>query len=350
MNDPRFVYRAGNRLARFIPAFVAAVCCLLSVSCITLAPRSRRPSSSAIVIQDVPQLTWGIESCGAGSLATVLQHYGEPTTMQTWDATLPKMRGGVLTIDMLLAARGKGFDATLVTGDRALIENELRSGHPVILMLRVIDTFGRQFDFFHYIVVDGLDADRGLIRTQFGDAKARWTTFDRLEKAWSGGGHAAILIHPGDPATPFIRAAVALEERGDVAGAAAEYRKLLAQHPGSALAWTNLGNVEMKLGHREESEDAFRHALKLDAGSRDALNNLAWLLLEEKRLPEAETLARAAVAQKGPDTWVVLDTLARVLAAKGDCGEAAKTMEEARTTMPPQTEPAPISCADTITR
>ncbi len=270
--------------------------------------------------------------------------------MQTWDASLPKMRGGVLTIDLLLAARSKGFDATLVTGDRALIENELRNGHPAILMLRVIDSFGRQFDFFHYIVVDGLDAERGLIRTQFGDAKARWTTFDRLEKAWDGGGHAAILIHPRDPAASFLRAAVALEENGNTAGAASEYRKLLAQHPDSILAWTNLGNVEMKLGHRSESEEAFRHALKLDAASRDALNNLAWLLLEEKRLPEAETFAREAVAQKGPDTWVVLDTLARILAAKGDCSEAAKTMQEARATMPPQTESTPISCTDTIAR
>ena len=61
-------------------------------------------------------LKWGIESCGAGSLSTVLQHYGEPTALETWDATLPKTRGGVLTIDMLLAARQKGFDARLVTG------------------------------------------------------------------------------------------------------------------------------------------------------------------------------------------------------------------------------------------
>ena len=302
------------------------------------------------MIRDVPQLKWGIESCGAGSLTTVLQHYGDTTSMQAWDAELPKIRGGVLTIDLLLAARRKGFDATLVTGDRALIENELRNGHPAILMLRVIDTFGREFDFFHYIVVDGLDADRGLIRTQFGDTKARWTTFDRLEKAWKGGGYAAILIHPRDPVSPFIRAAVALEENGDIAGAASEYRKLLAQHPDSTLAWTNLGNVEMKLGHRTESEDAFRHALQLDSASRDALNNLAWLLLEEKRLPEAETFARQAVAQKGPDSWVVLDTLAHVLAAKGDCSEATKTMQEARATMPQQTDATPIPCTDTIAR
>jgi tetratricopeptide (TPR) repeat protein len=240
------------------------------------------------------------------------------------------MRGGVLTIDMLIAARSKGFDAQLVTGDRTIVERELRDGHPVILMLKVIDTLGRQYDFFHYIVLDGIDSDRHLIRTQFGDQRPRWTTFERLEKAWAGGSHTAILIHPRDPIADSLRAAVALEDKGDYAAASDEYRKILASHPDSTLAWTNLGNAEMQRGRKQESEEAFRRALTLDANSRDALNNLAWLLLQEHRLDEAESFARRAAAAKGPDSYVVLDTLARVLAAKGQCDEAEKTMKEAR--------------------
>jgi hypothetical protein len=27
---------------------------------------------------------WDIKSCGAGALSTVLQHYGDPTTMKEW--------------------------------------------------------------------------------------------------------------------------------------------------------------------------------------------------------------------------------------------------------------------------
>jgi len=315
-------------LARLFFASLSAVCCLLS-ACVSITPRSQHAGPTAQAIPDMPMQKWGIESCGAGSLSAVLQHYGDTTSMQTWDATLPKMHGGVLTIDMLLAARSKGFDAQLVTGDRETITREVRDGHPTILMLKVIDTLGRSFDFFHYIVVDGVDADRGLIRTQFGDGTPRWTSFDRLEKAWAGGGHAAIVIHPPDPIANSIRAAVALEEKGDYASAASEYRKLLAAHPDSSLAWTNLGNAEMQRGRRAESEEAFRHALTLDAKSRDALNNLAWLLLQEQRLDEAETFARRAAAEKGPDSYVVFDTLARVLAARGKCAEAEQTMKQA---------------------
>src|SRR5437867_12253217 len=101
-----------------------------------MTPRSKAPSPSATVIPQMPMLKWGVESCGAGSLSTVLQHYGDPTSMQDWDTALPKTRGGVLTIDMLLAARKKGFDAQLVTGTPDDVSAELAAGRPVILMLQ----------------------------------------------------------------------------------------------------------------------------------------------------------------------------------------------------------------------
>lgn len=319
--------------ARFTRGALFASALLSLTACITITPRSAKTSSEAAAIPNMPMQKWGIESCGAGSLSTVLQHYGDPTTMASWDATLPKTRGGVMTIDLLIAARQKGFDAKLITGDQASVTEELRQGRPVILMLQVINSLGTHYDFFHYIVADGIDPQHGLIRTQFGDGRARWVTFDRLEKAWSGGGHAAILIHPRD-LNDAIRAAVALEDQGKYADAATAYRDLLARHPSSSLAWTNLGNAEVQLGDRDAAENAFRKALDADGKSRDAMNNLAWLLYEEKRFDEAEQFARRAVAQPGPDSYLVLDTLARVLAAKGACDEAVTTFRSAIDSVP----------------
>jgi hypothetical protein len=316
----------------------AVLFAFLLTSCATITPRSQPASPSAQVIPDVPLLKWGIESCGAGSLSTVLQHYGDATSLAAWDTSLPKTRGGVMTIDMLVAARQKGFDAQLVTGTPQLVEDELRAGHPVILMVQVIDSPGHHYDFFHYVVADGLDASAGLIRTQWGDQRGRWIPFERIEKPWSGGGHAAILIHPqgSDPQfTAGLRDAVSREDAGDYAAAAQRYRDLLATHPESLLLWTNLGNAETQLHHTAEAEKAFRRALVLDATSRDTLNNLAWLLLQESRLDEAESLARQAVAQGGADRYLVLDTLARVLAAKGDCPNAVAAFHEAIDAVPP---------------
>jgi hypothetical protein len=322
-----------RRSARAAVILLSAFCFLLS-GCTTLfTPRSQHATAAAKTIDPMPELKWGIESCGAGSLSTVLQHYGDATTMQQWDAALPKTRGGVMTIDMLIAARQKGFDAKLVTGDRATLENELEAGRPVILMLKVVDALGRHFDFFHYIVADGVDPAAGLVRTQFGDGKERWVKFERLDNAWAGGGHAAILIRPRTE-EETLRAAVSLESEGKFADAEKEYRDLLDRYSGTPLVWTNLGNAQMQLGQTGDAETSFRKALELDGGYRDALNNLAWLLYQQKRYPEAESFARKAVAANGPDRYLVLDTLARILAARGACDEAARTFQLALDSVP----------------
>lgn len=290
---------------------------------------SHHPSASAKVIPDVPLQKWDIESCGAGSLSAVLQHYGDTTSMDEWDRSLPKTRGGVLSIDLVLAARQKGFDARLVTGTRATVERELLDGRPVILMLQVIQAPGKSYDFFHYIVLDGIDTAAQLVRVQFGDRKVRWIHLDRLESAWEGGGHAQIVIAPKDPAADALRAAVALEDAGKYADAAAAYRQILTDHPDSVLAWTDLGNAEMQLGDRKQAEESFRKALAIDGTSADALNNLAWLLYQEQRLDEAEQLAHRAVEAPAPDEWMRLDTLARIQLARGACGDALQTWERA---------------------
>jgi tetratricopeptide (TPR) repeat protein len=295
---------------------------------------SKHPSASAKVIPNVPIQTWGIESCGAGSLSSVLQHYGDATTMREWDRTLPKTHGGVLSIDLVLAARRKGFDARLVTGDRASVERELLDGRPTILMLQVIQAPGSSYDFYHYVVLDGIDTNANLVRVQFGDGKTRWVKFERLEDAWQGGGHAQIMIAPKDPAADALRAAVALETGGKYADAAAAYQQIVAAHPGHIVAWTNLGNAEVELGDRAKAEDAFRKGLAIDPAYADALNNLAWLLYQENRLSEAEDLAHRAVATPAPDAWMRLDTLAHIQMARGSCHDALETWGHALLQVP----------------
>jgi tetratricopeptide (TPR) repeat protein len=286
------------------------------------------------VIENVPMQKWDIKSCGAGALSSVLQHHGDTTTMDQWQEKLPKTKGGVMSIDLVLAAREKGFEANLVTGDPALVEAELREGRPVILMLQVIQYPGKSLDFFHYVVLDGFDDRKNLFRIQFGDGRARWAPMARLEPAWVKTKHATILIRPGDPAAPALRAAVQLEEDGKLALAAHAYREILQTHPTSTLAWTNLGNAEQQLGRRAAAEEAFRKAIELDPDAADALNNLAWLLYESKRFEEAEPLARKAVITKAPDAWMRLDTLARILAARGNCDEAEMTFRQALEQVP----------------
>ena len=317
-----------------LPARLPLLLLLTSVSCVFWTPGSRQASPDARIIPNVPVQHWDIKSCGPGSLSSVLQHYGDTTTMQEWDESMRKTRGGVMSIDMVIAARQKGFDARLVTGDRQTLERELLDGRPLILMLQVISSPGRAYDFFHYVVLDGIDPAQQLLRAQFGDGKARWVKYAKLEPAWRGGGNAAIFIRPKDPATDLLRVAVGMEDKGQLDDAAREYRRILGLHPDSSIAWTNLGNVEAKRKNVAAAEEAFRKAIAVDSTSADALNNLAWLLYEQKRLEEAEPLARRAVATPAADAWTRLDTLARIQLARGNCSEAVRSWERATQEMP----------------
>jgi tetratricopeptide (TPR) repeat protein len=317
---------------------------LLAGGCVATKPAAVTPGSSAHVLEDVPVRRFGVQRCGAGSLSAVLNYHGDAVGLDELDASLPRGRhGGVITLDMLLAARARGFSARLVEGSPRLVSEELLAGRPVILMVQVLDSVGEANDLFHYLVLDGVDPAGGLVRLQWGDGRPVWTTFDKLERSWGKTRHATLLIAPGgddgDERRHALRYAVALEEEGRAGEAAALYRDLLAEEDGgdagSAVLWTNLGNAEMAAGRTAQAEAAYREALARDPAGADALNNLAWLLFEDgERLAEAEELARRAVARGGPDVHLAHDTLGRILRAAGDCAGAVAALEAARDSAP----------------
>ena len=328
---------------------------LTAVGCVRIstAPRSQAAGPEARVVAGVPVLTFGLERCGAGSLSAVLAAYGEDVAIEELDAALPKAaNGGVTSIDLILEARRRGYDARLVEGDPDAVRRSLAAGRPAILMLKVLEVPGVSRDAYHYVVADGYDPGEDLVRVQFGDGKARWTTFDRLDTAWEPTRRATVLVAPGDGTAQAgierdntVRFAAALEAAGRPEEAADLYRRQLAGEEATALLWTNLGNAEAGAGDRVAAENAYRQALALDPAAADALNNLAWLLLEAgSLLEEAEALARRAVAAGGADPHLALDTLGRVLAARGDCAGAASTLARARAAAPPGTA-APIDLA-----
>ena len=311
-------------------AFLVLLSLLTTVGCATRPPRSRVPSPDAQVVAHVPVREFEDDNCGPGSLAVVLNALGDPVTDEELLAQLPPAPGGgVLSVDLLLAARQRGFSASLVSASEETLRDEILDGRPVILMLRLLNAPGRGKDIYHYVVADGVDPRRGLFRFQFGDGEVRWTTLERLEGAWKGAGHALLTVRPRE-STSALRTAVELENAGQLDAAAEEYRSIIEKHPDSVRAWVNLGNVRSRLGLANEAERAYRRALDLAPEDPDALNNLAWLLLEGgTALGEAESLARAAARFAGPDLPLVLDTLGRVQRARGHCGEAEATFSEA---------------------
>jgi tetratricopeptide (TPR) repeat protein len=307
--------------------------------CVTLKPATRVPTADAVVLAGVPLTRFGAQNCGAASLSAVMRYWRSPISIEALDPMLPKAdNGGVLSLDMALAARRNGFHAELVVGDRNLIRASIQAGRPLILMIQLVDVVGESHDLFHYVIVDGFDPEKDLVRVQYGDGKARWVSLDRLSDSWDNTGFATLVITPAgeteDTSDPILYA-VALEEVGLFAEAEAIYRHQLAASPGSPLLWVNLGNVLNARGLGPQAEEAYREALDLNPMHSEALNNLAWLLLESGGdLTEAQELVSRAVALGGPDPYLALDTMGRILLEMERCTEAMEVFELALETAP----------------
>ncbi len=304
----------------------------LVVSCVSFAPRSQPVSQDALVIDGTQARKWGKNRCAAGALSEVLNFWGNSVTEDQLSTRLQTARnGGVITVDLLITARTMGFDAQLTRGDIGTVQGMLRSGKPVILMLRVMDAPGSADDLFHYVVLSGVDPD-GLVQLHYGDGRKRWVSLRPLSEAWAAAGYATLLVGPRKPRQATmddLRRAVVLEEAGNVRQAVRLYDFFLTSHPESVVGWTNLGNARAKIGEPELAEVAYRNALFLEPLDRDALNNLAWFLFERKRLEEAEAFARLSSGLDLPDRYLALDTLSKILAARGNCAEADQAFQQA---------------------
>ncbi|MEZ6196583.1 MAG: serine/threonine-protein kinase [Planctomycetota bacterium] len=166
---------------------------------------------------------------------------------------------------------------------------------------------------------------------------------------------------PEDPLVRFHLAA-ALSHSGEDEAAIAEYRALLADAPGMAVAWRNLGAslidldrmaeaeevtaravalaaddatsrvnhavTLLSLGRATEAEAEFREALRLQPGMPFALNNLGTCLRELGRLEEAKAANREAVERK-PDYAEGWYNLGRIEKDLGDSEGAARSFRRA---------------------
>jgi tetratricopeptide (TPR) repeat protein len=320
--------------------------------CVSMAPRPQAPGPEARVVPGVAVRSFEDDRCGPGSLALVLNAHGDRASEQGLAAALPDIAGrGVLSLDLLLAARQRGFDAALLEGTPERLRAEVEHGRPAILMLRLLDAPGRRRDIYHYVVVDGADPGRRLFRFQFGDGRGRWAPLDSVEKGWRAAGHALLVVWPREATHAALRRAVSLESEGRIDEAAALYRQVLEVRPASVRAWVDLGNAEATRRRTGEAEKAYRRALEISPGDCDALNNLAWLLLEEgTRLEEAEALAAKAAGQAGPDRPLVLDTVGRIQLARGRCPEAAHTFGEALAAAEGLPEPTVVRLREGLAR
>jgi thioredoxin-like negative regulator of GroEL len=116
----------------------------------------------------------------------------------------------------------------------------------------------------------------------------------------------------------------------DAAGSIPYFEKVLKAAPDFYEAYYYEGvayNIEAKLAN---AEGAFRKSIDASKGQyADPCFALASLLIDQKRIPEGEDLLHKAMALQ-PDDWQGYYSLARILYARGQFGDAEKDGVEAR--------------------
>lgn len=120
-----------------------------------------------------------------------------------------------------------------------------------------------------------------------------------------------------------------LEADGRYDEAMQQYRDMAATHPKLAAPHFHVGALLHRRGDLTEAATEYGKALKIDPEFAPALNNLAAIELAHKKSPtKAEALARRAVAA-APNNAAYRDTLAEILAARGNLPMALAEQQQA---------------------
>jgi cellulose synthase operon protein C len=154
-----------------------------------------------------------------------------------------------------------------------------------------------------------------------------------MQKHWDA---AAVVLRQAvtkaDPAQAPARLHEALRQAGRSSEADALAAHWLKDHPRDASFLFYLGDVALKRQALAEAERRYREVLAIDPEHALALNNVAWLMLEQKTpgaLDYAERAVRAA-----PNRPALMDTLALAHAAEQQPAKAIEVQLRALAMLP----------------
>lgn len=249
------------------------------------------PDTPETAVGGVPYFPQDARQCGPATLAEVLAWSGVETTpaqLEPW-LYVPE-KGGSLQPEMLAAARRSGRIPYVIPGTPAALLDELRSGHPVLILQN--NGLG-WFPFWHYAVVVAADGETVTLRS--GDYETLRTDADVFMRTWQRADYWAMVALPENrlPASvPPGKVVRALNDYAAVQGEAATAAALgkafvrWPQDPEVALAF---GNFKYGEGDTDRAISIWRSGLA--GGNLLALrNNLAWALAERGDLDEASAL------------------------------------------------------------
>jgi tetratricopeptide (TPR) repeat protein len=291
-------------------AATVAAALLLTAGCALREPvLAQRATTGAIPPQvelaAVPFFPQDEYQCGPAALATVLAYSGRAATPES---LAPRMylpdRRGSLQVELVAAARSEQRIPYVLPPALDALLDELRAGRPVV----VLQNLGiESVPIWHFAVVVGYSAQDETFVLRSGTERRKLERSSEFGRSWTLAKQwAMVALRPGElPAgndaarylksvadveavhgaaglSPAYRAALdkwpdsrvarfglasALDAEGQLAGAANEYRALLAQNPDDPAPLNNLADLQRRSGCRSSALATIDRALAAAATS-----------------------------------------------------------------------------------
>lgn len=250
--------------------------------------------------------------CGPAALAMSLEWSGLPISPEdlTAEVFTPSRKGSLQTA-MISAARRHGRIAYVLQGLDDMF-SEVAAGHPVIILQNLGLSW---YPVWHYAVVVGYDLPEKVVVLRSGDIARKIMPLGVFEKTWARSNYWGLLILRSDqlPFTAkedlFLSAVLGLEKARQYGVAIHGYHTALTRWPENLTALIGIGNCHYALKELKNAETAYRETIRLHPKAGPAYNNLAQILFEQGRKPEALAAARKAVSVGGPLSSVYQKTL-----------------------------------------
>jgi tetratricopeptide (TPR) repeat protein len=227
---------------------------------------------------------------------------------------LPERRGS-LQLELIGAARRHGRIPYMLQPQLESLLAEVSSGNPVLILQNLSLPW---YPKWHYAVVVGFDLKRDRVLLRSGPIERHEVAFKVFERTWRRSDYWALVILPPNrlPFTaeeiPYVQAVAPLERLARWPDTAQAYATALTRWPKSLAARMGLGNSHYALGDLRGAEEAFQQATQEHPDAGVAFNNLAQVLADQGRLPEAQAAAQRAVELGGPQRKTFRETLKQI--------------------------------------
>jgi hypothetical protein len=291
---------------------------------------SLQGQDAAVELAETPFFPQEALQCGPAALATVLGAAGvdaDPDVLAR-EVYTPGL-GGSLQLELVAAARVRGFVPYVIAPEPDALFAELLAGRPVLVLqnLRL-----RTWPAWHYAVVIGADpsAERVILRS--GTDPRLEMPAARFMHSWDRGGRwGLVLLEPGQlPARPdrarYFDAVAGVEETGRYGEAALAWEAALAAWPGDPIARFGYATSSYLAGEFAAARAGYEALLAAEPEHAAALNNLANVMADLACAATARVLAGRAVAVARPGSAIAAaaaETLARLPDGAPDAGNCA---------------------------